>query len=101
MLLPQIVAYKKFRSVFVMHSKFSALIHFELLENVWIFSIFLLKKLNSHIQFQEKDKLDMKNIVNGLITVEKHEMAQDKDTLNVILNHKRFFMRALLTLILT
>ena len=43
----------------------------------------------------------MKNIVNGLITVEKHEMAQDKDTLNVILNHKRFFMRALLTLILT
>ena len=43
----------------------------------------------------------MENTIKSLIKYEESEMSKDKDIMNVVLNHKRFFMRAFMTLILT
>ena len=43
----------------------------------------------------------MENTIKSLIKYEESEMSKDKDIMNVVLNHKRFFMRAFMTVILT
>jgi len=53
------------------------------------------------VRLNESDKTDMENTIKSLIKYEESEMSKDKDIMNVVLNHKRFFMRAFMTLILT
>merc|ERR1711936_641567 len=53
------------------------------------------------VRLNESDKTDMENTIKSLIKYEESEMSKDKDIMNVTLNHKRFFMRAFMTLILT
>ena len=44
----------------------------------------------------------MKAILNSMVRSEKEEMARDdQHLLKVVFGHKRFFMRAMITLILT